>query len=162
MSTYASKEWILWRLDSLLEYHRKGSISTGALVRAGLKELFDGDQAPWMYFHSVEVLPDGQLLVMASGDGVDPDDMEEWAAAMQTFVEGRFLVEPRKWEHVERTIDEALAGLRDLCKDPRVVNGWVGSKAVVKKPKAKPPGKPVPPHVALYQQRGSKGKRKPW
>lgn len=159
MSTYASKEWILWRLDSLLEYHRRGSISTGALLNAGLKELFDGDQAPWMYFHSVETLPSGQLLITASGDGVDPDDMEEWAAAMQTFVEGRFQVEPRKWEHVEKTVDEVL---RDLALAFAGPHGWVGTKAVTKKPKAKPLGKPVPPHVALYQQRGSKGKRKAW
>lgn len=90
MTTYASKEWIFWRLDSLIKYHKDGSILLSGLMVGGLQELFDGDQAPYIEFGGLRCEGGKLIATVVPPEG---EDAEEWCAALQEFVEDRFVVE---------------------------------------------------------------------
>lgn len=140
-----------------------------------LNELFDGTYGPTVFFCTLEK-ENGQLTaeVWVPAD----EDPDEWVAAVDVYLGGRISVEPYESRPLPplsfllnadaTAAKDALRGVYDTLTEALEAysrptrSGWVGTKAVTKKPKAKPAGKPVPHYVALNQKRGSKGKRKAW
>ena len=164
MTAYASKEWIFWRLDSLIKYNKDGSISLSGLLVGGLRELFDGDQAPHIEFHGLRCEGGKLIATVAPPEG---EDAEEWLASFQDYVGDRFEVEPYLPEklsvsfHVS-TDQSAMEALQAAIRNLRASVMKDLASAIVADFAKKEAAKAGPPYRQFYQQRGSKGKRKRW
>lgn len=58
-----------------------------------LNGLFNGDDAPRGHFVAFSTAG-GRWVATAAAGELDQDELEQWCAAMQDFIEDRFLVEP--------------------------------------------------------------------
>lgn len=92
-----TREEILKRVDELLDTYQPYTADSLGWFGLGLEELFDGEAAPYVPdIQRVRYL-DGK--VVATIRAPSEQDAEEWCAAMQDFVEGRFDVEPVDTRH---------------------------------------------------------------
>lgn len=171
---YASKEWIFWRLDSLIGYLKSFSISEGAFLNAGLKELFDGAQAPYVEFNGLRYEGGKLIATVAVPAG---DDADEWCACFQDYIGDRLVIEPyeppptfsipaveetAEWvgectvhssrKELDAVFSEAFKPVLESLQHDLL-------KAALKEGLG---AQPSPSYRQFYQKRGSKGKRKAW
>lgn len=173
------REHVLEKLDELLENYQPYTADNLEWLGYRLDHLFDGDEGPYVKDVRSVSYEDGKLVVRLLPSVDDVGDYDEWCAAFREYIEDRFEVIPQ----YPRTISISIDDIRDSSfsfgyivadREPSPGAGpiWLddiypskpfGKDArVIHPPKAKPSVKPPPPHLSLYQQRGSKGKRKRW
>lgn len=88
-----TRDEILKQVDELLDTYQPYTADSLGWLGLRLEELFDGDDGP--YVRAIErVRYLNRTLVLTIRAPVSVQDAEEWYAALQDFVEGRFHVEP--------------------------------------------------------------------
>lgn len=90
-----TREAVLEQLDELLKTYQPYTADNLGWLGLRLEELFDGDDGPYAPEIARLRYMNGKLV--ATIRAPEPEhDAEEWCAAMQDFVGGRFEVEPYK------------------------------------------------------------------